>query len=212
MSIMLAGRPVLSDAPAGRAAQRRQHILATSRRLFIKNGFHGTGVAQIAAASGIRVGQLYRDFSAKEDIIAAIALRDLSQFLDEASLDWAIMAGNREAIRRWILAFVTYDHDIDGYRLIPEIMAESSRNPRIAEFQEEITTRVRRALTAALTALAPGNGRKTARADLADLILTLSCGLCQVIVAEAQQGHDHQRLCARLQAIVIGELDLICHS
>ena len=72
------------DGRAGRATQRRAHILEISRRLFIENGFHGTGVAQIASASGIKVGQIYRDFASKEDIIAAIAARDLTRFLDEA--------------------------------------------------------------------------------------------------------------------------------
>ena len=195
--------------PSGRAAERRQHILDTSRRLFIENGFHRTGVAQISAVSGVKVGQIYRDFSSKEDIIAAIALRDLSQFLDEAGLERAIQAGDMAAVRQWILAFVTYDEDVDGYRLMPEIMAESSRNPRIARLQEEISGRVKHALAMALAAWAPGRSRETARSELADLILTLGGGLCQSIVMEALQGRDYRPLCERLQAIVSRELELI---
>ena len=56
-------------------------MLDTARKLFIENGFHGTGVAQIAARSGIKVGQIYRDFSSKEDIIAAIVNSDCRSFL-----------------------------------------------------------------------------------------------------------------------------------
>lgn len=200
---------ILPLVPAGRAAERRQHILDTSRRLFIENGFHRTGVAQISAVSGVKVGQIYRDFSSKEDIIAAIALRDLSQFLDEAGLERAIQAGDMTAVRQWILAFVTYDEDVDGYRLMPEIMAESSRNPRIARLQEEISGRVKHALAMALAAWAPGRSRETARSELADLILTLGGGLCQSIVMEALQGRDYRPLCERLQAIVSRELELI---
>ncbi len=195
--------------PAGRAAERRQHILDTSRRLFIENGFHRTGVAQISCASGVKVGQIYRDFSSKEDIIAAIALRDLSQFLDEAGLEKAIQAGDMAAIRQWILAFVTYDEDVDGYRLMPEIIAESSRNPRVARLQEQISARVKSTLTAALAAWAPGSGCETARSELVDLILTLGSGLCQSIVMEAAQGRDYQPLCERLQSIVSRELELL---
>src|SRR3546814_10817567 len=55
-----------------RSAARRQHILATTRDLFVKRGFHQTGMAQIASSSGIAVGQIYRDFANKEAIIAAI--------------------------------------------------------------------------------------------------------------------------------------------
>src|SRR3982751_221809 len=97
----------------GRAAERRQLILDTARNLFVRNGFHGTGVAQIADASGVKVGQIYRDFSSKEDIIAAIALADLSQFLDEPTLNRAIDFDNTDAIRAWILAFVAYEDDIE---------------------------------------------------------------------------------------------------
>ena len=212
MSTMLDCWGLLPAAPAGRAAERRQLILDTSRRLFIQNGFHGTGVAQIAVASGIKVGQIYRDFSSKEDIIAAIAFRDLSQFLDEATLQRAIDAGDMAAIRQWILAFVTYDEDVEGYRLMPEIMAESSRNPRVARLQEDISASVKSALTAALAAWAPGADRETARAELADLILTLGGGLCQSIVMEALRGRDYLPLCERLQSIVSRELELIRES
>jgi AcrR family transcriptional regulator len=212
MSTMLDCWGLLPTAPAGRAAERRQLILDTSRRLFIQNGFHGTGVAQIAVASGIKVGQIYRDFSSKEDIIAAIAFRDLSQFLDEATLQHAIDAGDMAAIRQWILAFVTYDEDVEGYRLMPEIMAESSRNPRVARLQEDISASVKSALVAALAAWAPGADREAARAELADLILTLGAGLCQSIVIEALRGRDYLPLCERLQSIVSRELELIRDS
>jgi AcrR family transcriptional regulator len=212
MSTMLDCWGLLPTAPAGRAAERRQLILDTSRRLFIQNGFHGTGVAQIAVASGIKVGQIYRDFSSKEDIIAAIAFRDLSQFLDEATLQHAIDAGDMAAIRQWILAFVTYDEDVEGYRLMPEIMAESSRNPRVARLQEDISASVKSALVAALAAWAPGADREAARAELADLILTLGAGLCQSIVIEALRGRDYLPLCERLQSIVSRELELIRES
>jgi AcrR family transcriptional regulator len=209
MSVNAARCDIFPLVPIGRAAERRQHILDTARRLFIENGFHRTGVAQISAASDVKVGQIYRDFSSKEDIIAAIALRDLSQFLDEDSLEAAIVAGDMTAVRQWILAFVTYDEDVDGYRLMPEIMAESSRNPRVARLQEEISTRVKRALARALVAWAPGAHRDVARSELADLILTLGGGLCQSIVMEAFQGRDYRPLCSRLQSIINRELELL---
>ena len=68
---------------------------------------------------------------------------------------------------------------------MPEIMAESSRNPRVARLQEDISASVKSALVAALAAWAPGADREAARAELADLILTLGAGLCQSIVIEA---------------------------
>ena len=209
MSVTAACCDKAPSGQTGRAAERRKQVLDTARNLFIENGFHGTGVAQIADASGVKVGQIYRDFSSKEDIIAAIAFADLSQFLEEAALATAIERGDIGAVREWILSFVKYEEDIDGYRLMPEIMAESSRNPRIAQLQEDISGRVRCALTRALEAYAPGDERAAARSGLADLILTLSGGLCQSIVMDAFRGRDYQPLCQRLHSIVIRELDAI---
>lgn len=195
---------------AGRAEQRRDHLLETARALFVAHGFHRTGVAQIAQASGVKVGQIYRDFACKEDIIAAIALRDLSAFLDESVLAAAIAADDRAALRDWILSFVAYEEEFEGYRLMPEILAESARNPRIAAVQETINHRVHAALMSALTACAPGDARDAERAAFADLISALGVGLCQSIIMETQRGRDFRPLCASLKAIVERELDLLC--
>lgn len=193
-----------------RAEQRRQHLLETARKLVIANGFHGTGVAQIAAASGIKVGQLYRDFASKEDIIAEIARRDLCNFLNEQGLEDAIARGDMAAIRAWIGSFVSYEDDLEGYRLIPEIMAESGRNNRVAEAQLEIHDRVRNTIVKALTACAPGARHAAAREELADLIATLGGGLCQWLVLERRNGRDPRPLCERLSAIITRELDALC--
>lgn len=166
-------------------------------------------MAQIAAASGVKVGQIYRDFAAKEDIVAAIVFDDLSKFLDEQRLDAAIANDDLAAIREWVLTSVACEDDVEGYRLIPEIMAESSRNPRIAELQDDISARVRCAMARALDAYAPGEDRAAARLALTDLILTLSGGLCQSIVMDAFRGRDFQPLCQRLRAIVLRELETV---
>ena len=68
-------------APKKKAEQRRDRVIEAARKLFIDKGFHGTGIAQIAKDSGIAVGQLYRDFSAKEDIVAAIVNGDCCSFM-----------------------------------------------------------------------------------------------------------------------------------
>lgn len=65
-----------------RADNRRRHLLDVARRLFIDQGFHQTGVAQIAAESGIKVGQIYRDFASKEAIIAAICESNVEAWLE----------------------------------------------------------------------------------------------------------------------------------
>ena len=43
-----------------RAQQRRDKVVDVARRLFASQGFHATGMAQIAKESGVAVGQIYR--------------------------------------------------------------------------------------------------------------------------------------------------------
>ncbi|MGD9665613.1 MAG: TetR/AcrR family transcriptional regulator, partial [Novosphingobium sp.] len=83
------------DNRATRAASRRLRIVETARRLVVTKGFHGTGVAQIAAESGVKIGQLFRVFACKEDIVAQIVPQSIGDFLDESGLGKA--ASNRVA-------------------------------------------------------------------------------------------------------------------
>lgn len=163
-----------------RADERRRHLLTVSQQLFIEHGFHGTGVAQIAAASGVKVGQIYRDFSSKEDIIAEIVEADLCSFLNEEELERAVERRDRTALRRWIAAFLDIPEATDEDRLVPEIIAEAGRNPRVAEILRRLDDRIRDRLLVAFKVLLDGaDARHQARAEiLAELILTLGIGFC----------------------------------
>lgn len=169
------------DPPAGaranRAGERRRHLLDTARALFVENGFHRTGMAQIATASGIKVGQIYRDFESKEDIIAALCEADVAAWLQEDVLTEAVERNDLKAIRAWIGRFGSAGESVDGARMMAEIVAEAWRNPRIAEINRSIDQRVRRGLGSALAALAGGPTDADERALLVDLILAIGFGL-----------------------------------
>ena len=123
--------------PPSRAALRRQNIKQVARKLFIEHGFHATGIALIAKESGVAVQQLYRDFPAKEDIIAAIVEEDCDRFADLATLDSALADGDREQIRHW-LASAPCRKDKEADRMFLEIAAEASRNGRINSIFSEV--------------------------------------------------------------------------
>lgn len=188
---------------ADRAEARRHKLVAAARALFTEHGFHATGMAQIAAASGIKVGQIYRDFSSKEQIVGAIIATDLAGFLDEAGLRSAVGAHDRSAVRRWISEFVCGDLD-DNRRLMPEICAEAARNDRVATIMRAVNERVIADLTAALNVFAPQPERAERVAVVADLILTLAIGLT------SQRSTGNVRapasLCARIEAVIDAEL------
>lgn len=203
------GKPTLftcrSEDRPDRAAERRARVIAATRALFAEHGFHGTGIAQIAAASGVKVGQLYRDFPAKEAIVAAIVEADLATFLDEAALREAVAVGDLKVVRAWIGQFMCGHVAMERRdNLFPEICAEASRNERIAAIMDEVNARVRGDLSLALAAFAPHPCQADAVAVLCDLIVTLKIGLAQQVAT--QPGRDVAALCARIEALVDAEL------
>jgi AcrR family transcriptional regulator len=189
---------------ATKAETRRLHLLDVSRRLFVENGFHGTGVAQIAAASGVKVGQIYRDFDSKEDIVAAITEADLAAFLDEGVLTAAVESGNLVAVRGWIERFFAYDEPIEECRMMTEISAEAARNPRIADLQRSMEATLRGSLAKALTALAPASTFAADRARLFDLIMVLGIGLINRRIVDPAV--DLDALVPRIRQIVDAEI------
>jgi AcrR family transcriptional regulator len=168
---------ICCGAPKTRSEERRIRVILAARKLFIENGFHATGIAQIAKESGVLVGQLYRDFSAKEDIVAAIVNSDCRSFMAADALRVAIDDGQEELVREWIRQFVLPEDDEDDSRLFAEIIAEAARNRRIAAIFTDIHDDVRVLMLAALEMLAPGDAVADRRAALADAILTMSLGL-----------------------------------
>jgi AcrR family transcriptional regulator len=78
--------PDASASPLRRrlpALERRALILEVARTLFARNGFHGTGTTEIAAAAGCSEPIIYKHFASKQALFAAaleecaIEMRDM---------------------------------------------------------------------------------------------------------------------------------------
>lgn len=192
---------------SSRADLRRRKLIETARTLFIRNGFHATGIAQIARESGIAVGQIYRDFSAKEDIVAALVEEDCGRFMDVGALDAALANGDSDAVRAWLRHFVDPDDDRDGDRMFAEIVAEASRNDRVAAIFVGLQDGFRSNLLAALAILAPGEEAASRRAMLADTIMTLSIGLLHHRLIRPTL--DVPALAGALRALIDREVDAL---
>jgi len=61
------GRPKASEAK-----DTRQELLDAALELFAQNGFHGTGLRDIARAVGIRESAVYHHFPSKESLLEAL--------------------------------------------------------------------------------------------------------------------------------------------
>ena len=67
--------PADEGAPARRrlsAEDRRSAIIAAARTLFARNGFRGTGTSDIAAAAGCSEPVIYKHFTSKQALFAAV--------------------------------------------------------------------------------------------------------------------------------------------
>ncbi|MES2492242.1 MAG: TetR/AcrR family transcriptional regulator [Pseudomonadota bacterium] len=187
MSVEFVGEP--GECRSSRGAERRRRIADTARRLFVEKGFHGTGVALIAAESGIGVGQLYRDFAGKEAIVADIVHTHVGLFLDEDGLHDAAARDDARAARRWLSRFLeeggqTKDGAAGDCALFAEVHAEASRNERVAAIVRETDARVRDNIATALAVLAPGERLARRRELLAGVILSLAHGLWHRIITD----------------------------
>jgi len=94
-------RPRASE-PSGRprVPQRRSQLIATGSELFWELGYHGTTVADIAAACGITAAAVYRHVAGKETLLIE-ALREMihARFAGaQAAVDGA--TDSRDAVRR----------------------------------------------------------------------------------------------------------------
>jgi AcrR family transcriptional regulator len=72
------GRPLVDD--------KRRRILDAALVLFAKRGYHGTAVPDVATATGVGTGTLYRYFDDKQHLVNEV-YRDAKQRLKGALLD-----------------------------------------------------------------------------------------------------------------------------
>lgn len=171
-----------------RSVQRRQHLLDTARQIFVEKGFHQAGMAQIAKASGIAIGQIYRDFANKEAIIAAICEANLVKWLEDEKLQFAVNVGDTRAIRAWIRRIATDELPVEDRRLMSELLAEVGRNPKISTINLNEDARLRTSLDSALRSIAP-LARQERRSTLVDFIISLAWAM--MARCEFCPGSDH---------------------
>jgi AcrR family transcriptional regulator len=83
----------------GRAkASRREALLAAAARLFAERGYSGTSIEDLGAAAGVSGPALYKHFSGKQAMLAAILL-DASEGLFAGGQDVLSRASGAEALR-----------------------------------------------------------------------------------------------------------------
>jgi AcrR family transcriptional regulator len=64
-------------------ANTRDRLLAASRIVFARSGFHGASVDEIASEAGFSTGALYSNFEGKEDLFLVLMEREIAEHTRE---------------------------------------------------------------------------------------------------------------------------------
>jgi len=120
---------------------RRQTILDAAERCFARAGFHQASMNEICVEAGMSPGNLYRYFPSKEAIIAGIAERSRAEAAESFSAVSAapdFFAGLRQLAHHHFI-----ERGEEKLALCIETLAESRRNPAIAQLSAEIDRDIR---------------------------------------------------------------------
>jgi TetR/AcrR family transcriptional repressor of mexJK operon len=123
------------DQAVGRSASKRRAIMAAARTLFLRGGYSGTSMDEVAALAAVSKQTVYKHFVDKERLFTAIITRDISA--TEALTNTAIAAladsddveGDLRQFARRQIAAVTRPHLIQLRRIM---IAEAERFPELA--------------------------------------------------------------------------------
>jgi AcrR family transcriptional regulator len=152
---------IVTEKP--RTVARRRQVLDAASRCFRHHGFHACSMAQISAEAGMSVGHIYRYFSGKEAIIAAIVREDVDEILCKAANFPKDAADYRAALTERADEGVMKSSDPEKAALMIEIRAEAARNPAIRDLVRECDEKISAELR---TIIQTAVGRKLNPGDL----------------------------------------------
>ena len=152
--------PVPARDPLERAALQRERILRAARHGFVRRGFQGASMADIAHSAEMSPGLIYRYFPSKTAIVHAIIDREMEEarlILDRLGSADDLVAAILEVFERWTRG----GDDEMNAALFLEMIAASARDEELAEVMRRADTVIRERLEEVLQR---GSG---ARADAA---------------------------------------------
>jgi AcrR family transcriptional regulator len=127
------------------ARAKRARLLAVSHRVFARDGLDAPMPA-LAAAAGIGVGSLYRQFPSKRDLLAALVIERLEEVIAEVEAALASAAGPWAALTAFL-----WDHSERAVAddVLAEALACLQVDPEVKRVRARSTAALRRLLDAA---------------------------------------------------------------
>jgi AcrR family transcriptional regulator len=122
--------------PATKGERTRAALLDAARRLFVRNGYHGTSMRQIADEAGLALGGIYNHFGKKEDIFVGV-LMERHPFLVvmpalQAAQGQSVETLLRDAAQR-MLAELSQNQDFLNLMFIELVEFEAKHIPALFE-------------------------------------------------------------------------------
>lgn len=134
----------------------REQIIESARFFFAKKGFHQTGMAELADRAEVSIGQVYRLFASKSDIIIAIVREDSDRRLAVMEEINAQVGNGTLPIRTALEQIVRDSLNEGGDPLVFEILAEAFRNEAAADVVGKLTCQYRKILRSLALHANPG--------------------------------------------------------
>lgn len=108
--------------------------MTTARDLFSTRGFHQTSMAQLASAAQVSVGQIYRLFKGKEDIIEALVQSDSDAWKADTDILRTKLETGELSIEQTFEQLLLHGTESEKDEAFSfDILAESFRNEAVGE-------------------------------------------------------------------------------
>jgi TetR/AcrR family transcriptional regulator, mexJK operon transcriptional repressor len=119
--------------PAGKSGAKRKAILRGAKEVFLKEGFGGTSMDDVAARAGVSKMTVYRHFGSKEDLFAGV-ITDLCNQIVDKDLQSIFQQEPYEALRQYAQRMIEIVFAPDTIELHRIVIAESKRFPSLGRF------------------------------------------------------------------------------
>jgi TetR/AcrR family transcriptional repressor of mexJK operon len=127
--------PATASAPTGRSARQRQAIVAAARDVFLRHGFVGATMDQVAAGASVSKQTLYKQFTDKQNLFAEVVLEtiltDLFERLSTAADTLESAADVREGLRALADGYLHGLLQPEVIRLRRLVIGEADRFPDV---------------------------------------------------------------------------------
>lgn len=121
-----------------RSTATRSRILAVARAAFVKHGYDGVSLTDIAAEAGFTKGALYHHYNGKEALFAAVFSLVSQETIDDAGRQASRAGTPREQLKRAALAWLDAVERGDARAIIIDLAPKALGFARARDLEDRI--------------------------------------------------------------------------